>query len=338
MTNKIYKTSLVVTDIFTYEQLQIYCEVYTHTFNRVLDIQFDKMSYGKTREEQLMDINSLLERTKASTKGTRSRKNVEWGIIEQAAKDAFKYFQEWWKRRISSNFTPSLPSHMKSETHFRTSSILKVSKGGYIYFPKFRRIKLQDSSYVPVGSYKNIFVEKKCNRWYISMEAVESTVEHYDLKGSLKVCVNYRGDISFKDKFYLNITRGQKYQEALKRLKTLLRKVRREQESSEPLSKERKIKILQMEREIEWLRFRLENLRISYFQNIVRNIALLSPAELMFSYIAKDNENQSFSSQFFKDSDTVTLLKMIQRKLNSMGTEIKYSSNIKETALEKLNS
>ena len=89
---------------------------------------------------------------------------------------------------------------------------------------------------------------------------------------------------------------------------------------------------------MERLRFRRQNLRTSYFQSIVRDIALASPAELKFIYDSKNNENQSFSSQFFKDSDTLTLMKMIKRKLSSMGTKIVYSENIKEVVLEKLNS
>jgi hypothetical protein len=331
MGNKIYKVALEITDTSTEAHLKYCCEGYEHIFNKVLDILFDKMSYGIAFSEQLMEFNSLLEKVEEDIKEIQKYKKLEEGIVKKAVEASYTYFNKWWYIRITTPNENILPSHMKSTSYFRTSTILKVSKGGFLYFPKYKRVKLRDRNYIPVGSYKNATVEKNCNRWYVVMEAIEASSDSYNLEGNVEVHIDSDGNLAFADKFYSNILRKDSYQEVSKKLRKLAKKAKKERKFSLE-------NVKGIEKDIEWLRFRRQNLRTSYFQSIVRDIVLTSPAELKFIYDPKNNENQSFSSQFFKDSDTLTLIKMIKRKLSSMGTKITYSENIKEVVLEKLNS
>ena len=325
MSNRVYKTVIVAPN-FVYKYLEVCCKKYMHTFNRALDIQFEKMTRGLTHTEQLMDIESLWEQI-----GEHS--NSCHVVLRQATEASLQYFHKWWHLRMSSNQAPMLPSYMKSCSYFKISANIKVLKWGYVYLPKCGRIKLQDSSYIPAGSYKNISVERKCGKWYISMEAVTSTEEVYSLHGRVEVHIDHKGNVFFGNKFYPNVMHLDNYRSVLKKLKRSVKKLKKvSPKSTFEISKRRKISM-----EVDWLRFRKENLKISYFQQITRSLVLLNPAELTFIYNDKNGERQSFSSQFFKDSDTLTLMRMIQRKLMSMGTKTYYSENIKEVVRDELN-
>ena len=162
------------------------------------------------------------------------------------------------------------------------------------------------------------------------MESTEEVLQEYSLSGSAEVRIDHNGCVSFGNQFYPNIIWKDSYKKVSKDLKSLVKKL---QKGNFKYPNERDM----TEKTVEFFRFRKENIKIGYFHQIVRDIASVQPAELSIVYVPKDNERQSFSSQFFKDSQTITLMKMIQKKLTSMGTKISYSDNIKEEVLDRLN-
>jgi hypothetical protein len=80
----------------------------------------------------------------------------------------------------------------------------------------------------------------------------------------------------------------------------------------------------------------MKNIRVLYFQGIVRDILAEEPATLTFVYDPEYNERTQFTSGFFVESGTLSLIKMIRTRMDSIGTKIKYSESIKEEVYKNI--
>jgi hypothetical protein len=292
------------------------------------------MDYGITYEEQLMDLNILSEKVQNVIE---SYGKIEKGIIERAIKAAHSYFHDWWNKRMSTSYKYIPPfSYMRRTNTFKTSTILKVSKGGYIYFPKFGRVKLLENNYVPIGSYKNVIVTREAKKWWVTLEATIETEEVRNLSGELEVHIDFKGNVSFKDKFYPNVIEQENYKKAkvkkMKLFQDLKRKIKLNSYIDE--NREERVKVSKnMRLTKEWIErahYKMKNIQTEYFRKIVRDILTEEPVTLTFVYDPEYNERTQFTSDFFTESGTLKLVKMIRRRMSSIGTEIRYSESIKE--------
>lgn len=342
MTNKLYRVPLEV-DEESFKHLQKCCVAYHKVFNTALRVQENTMDYGLIYKEQLMDLNNLKEEVEKKIKGTKSCDKIEAGIIIKAIEAAYFYFHYWWNKRINSSCEYISPfSYMKRMNTFKTSTVLKVSKGGYVYFPKFGRVKLLESNYVPVGSYKNATVTREAGKWWISFEATVKTEEEHNLSGELEVHIDFEGNISFKDKFYPNVIEQENYKKTKEKQKKLYEGLKRKiklnsyinEEGEEVVNVTNNIKLAKQR--IEKAHYRMKNIQTEYFRKIVKDILAEEPAILTFVYDSGFNERTQFTSGFFVESGTLGLIKMIRTRMSSIGTEIKYSENIKEEVYKNI--
>ena len=76
---------------------------------------------------------------------------------------------------------------------------------------------------------------------------------------------------------------------------------------------------------------------MEYFKVIVKEVLKEEPEVIVFTYDSDIEETQEFSSDFFRESGTLTLIKMIRSRLSGIGTLIRYSYNISEKIYSKLN-
>jgi hypothetical protein len=342
MPNKLYKVQLQVNED-ALKHLQKCCVAYHKTFNTALRIQEKTMECGHTYEEQLMDLNTLMEETQKETEKAKVCDKIEKGIITRAIEAAYFYFHDWWNKRMSISYRYIPPfSYMKRMNTFKTSTILKVSKGGYVYFPKFGRVKLMDNNYVPLGSYKNATVIREAAKWLIKFEATVSTEEEHDLSGELEIHIDFKGNVSFKDKFYPNVIDQENYKKTKEKQKKLYEGLKRKiklnsytnEEGEEVVNVTNNMKLAKQR--IEKAHYRMKNIRVLYFQGIVRDILAEEPATLTFVYDPEYNERTQFTSGFFVESGTLSLIKMIRTRMDSIGTKIKYSESIKEEVYKNI--
>lgn len=340
MGNKIYKVALEK-DEEVEKYFQKCCLSYHKIFNNALDIQQDAIFHGLTHEKQLMKFEDLLEKIEE----VQSSKKIEKGIIEKATESSYSYFQKWWNARMldTKGVMKSLPSYMRKTNTFKTSTILKVSKGGFVYFPKFRRVKLTKSNYVPLGSYKNAKVIREGKIWYISLEAVEKTQgEKHDLSGILEVHISPTGDVSFRDKVYPNVIGKENYKEAEAKQQKLIKSLKKKLEANSYIDDNGE-KVVNFsnsmkltKQKIESSYYKMRNIKIEYFRQIVKDILKQEPEVLKFVYDSEFGEKTQFTSRLFKKSSTWDLVKMIRYRMSSIGTEITYSDSIKEEVYKKL--
>lgn len=330
--NKSYRAVLEV-DEETEDFLKKSCIAYCNIFNTALDIQFEKMSYGLSYEEQLTSLSSLTEKVFQKIEGIPKYERVEKGLIERASEESHYYFQKWWSLRMGTTTASSAPFYMKSKDHFRTSTILKVSKGGYLYFPKFKRVKIIGNR-VPIGDYQNTKVTKSGDEWYAILEDTKEIREECKLAGTLDVFIDPQGNLFFRDKVFPNVIKSEKYEKIEGELKALIKKLKRKINLTGNISKQAKLLI----EDIKNLQFKMKEMKRKYFRSIMSSILKEKPEILNFIFDTQINERQSFSSQFFKDSETLNLMKMISRRMQVAGTEIRCSDSIKEEVNELLNS
>ena len=341
MTNKLYRVPLEV-DEESFKHLQKCCVAYHKVFNTALQIQENRMDYGLTYKEQLMDLNNLKEEVEKKIKGTKSCDKIEVGIIERAVAASYSYFCKWWSDHIKGARRLINMSYMRRTNTFKTSALLKVSKGGYVYFPKFGRVKLLQSNYVPVGSYKNVTVTREAGKWWIKFEAMISTEEEHNLSGELEVHINFKGNVSFKDKFYPNVIEQENYKKTKEKQRKLYEGLKRKiklnsyinEEGEEVVNVTNNMKLAKQR--IEKAHYRMKNIQTEYFRKIVKDILAEEPAILTFVYDSEFNERTQFTSGFFVESGTLGLIKMIRTRMSSIGTEIRYSENIKEEVYKNI--
>lgn len=341
MANKLYRVLLQINED-TSRHLKNCCTVYHKVFNTALQIQRKTMDYGVTHTEQLMSLNDLVKRVQERIKGIQSYNKVEKGIIEEAITTSHFYFHRWWSSHIGGAQRIIDLSYMRRTNIFKTSTILKVSKGGYVYFPKFGRVKLLDKNYVPLGSYKNVVVVREAGKWWIRLEATISTEEKHDLSGELEVHIDFKGNVSFKDNFYPNVIEQENYKRAKEKQDKLYKSLKRKIKLGSYVNeKGRKVvnvsnNIKLTKQRIEKTYYRMKNIQASYFQSIVKSILAEEPSILTFVYDSEFNERTQFTSDLFIESGTLGLIKMIRTRMSSIGTEIRYSENIKEEVYEKI--
>ena len=116
----------------------------------------------------------------------------------------------------------------------------------------------------------------------------------------------------------------------IKKLKKLKRKVN----LTGNISKQAKLLV----EDIENLQFKMKEMKRKYFRGILNSILKEKPEVLNFIFDTPTSERQSFSSQIFRDSETLNLMKMISQRMRIRGTEIRCSDNIKEEVNDLLNS
>lgn len=340
MANKIYRMALVVKEEER-KFLEKCCKTYRKVFNYSMKIQDDIRSHGLTYEEQLMSLSSLESTIFQEIEGSEYFSRIDKGIIQRAIEAAYFNFHKAWNLRTYSNKKGELFHRMKKSSTFRTSTPLKVSKGGYVYFPKFGRIKLVKSNFIPIGTYKNAQIIRENNRWQISLEALEKSQEEHTLHGTLDIHITKDGDILFRDKIFTNVIGNKGYQEANKKRKYYLKVLRdkakvnsyRNHGANAELSKNMK----DIEGLIEKYTVKMKNIKMEYFKVIVKEVLKEEPEVIVFTYDSDIEEIQEFSSDFFRESGTLTLIKMIRSRLSGIGTLIRYSYNISEKIYSKLN-
>ena len=343
MSNRLYRVALK-TDEESARYLHKCCTAYRKAFNASLKVQEKNMHYHNGYEEQLMNLDVLKDEITEETVKIRERYNVENGIVERAVEASYSYFNAWWNQRMCSLIKYIQPcNYMKKTDFFKTSTILKVSKGGYVYFPKFKRVKLYQNDYVPIGSYKNAKVVREGVRWYISFESTIEDEEEHNLSGELEVHIDSKGNVSFGDKFYANVIEQENYKETKAKRRKLIKDFKRKlrlnsyvDETGETVVKiSNKMKLTK--RSIEKAFYRMKYIQVEYFRKIVRDILSEEPAVLTFVYDTELKERTQFTSDLFRESGTLGLIKMIRTRMSSIGTEIRYSDNIKEEVYKKLN-
>lgn len=341
MTNRIYRFPLEV-DNKALKYLQKCCTSYHKIFNTALQIQENTMTLGITYKDQLMDLNNLKEEVEKKIKGTKSCDKIEAGIIERAIAASYSYFHKWWTDHIKGTRRIISASYMRRTNTFKTSTLLKVSKGGYVYFPKFGRIKLVKGTSLPIGSYKNVTVTREAKVWWISFEATVKTEEEHNLSGELEVHIDSRGNVSFKNKFYPNVIEQENYKEAKSKQRKLFKALKRKLAANSHVNEQGE-KVVNIsnnakvtKEQIEKVYYRMKNIQIDYFRKIVKDILAEEPAILTFVYDSEFNERTQFTSGFFVESGTLGLIKMIRTRMSSIGTEIRYSENIKEEVYKNI--
>ena len=331
MPNKTYSTSLKV-DEETFNFLKKCCSSFHGIFNKAIDLQLQKLTHEITRDEQIIDFNSLLEKTTE----TNTYLKLDEGLIKKAVEASHVYFQKWWGDRQANpnSVTPSFPSYMKAKNYFRTSSILKVSKGGYVYFPKFGRVKLAESNYVPIGSYKNVTVALEGSKWYISLESLEESQEKHELSGTLEVHIDEKGNIFFEDNFYSSILESERYQEAFTKWKKLSKKLKRQIEANSSVSEKGTVVVTPSKsmkltkKQLEGTSIRMKNLRRTYYQTIVKDILTKKPQTLVLFYAKKLKKNRTYFNSFLWDDHIFLFVKMLERGIKSLGIEIKFEKEV----------
>lgn len=331
MAGKVYNVLLKV-DKESCDFLKNCCVLYHKIFNTAIEVQFKTMTYGTTYEEQLMSAEKLLEVVYNRVKNFKNYKALEEGIIKRAVLSSNFYFHKWWHHRMTTNDN-RLPSHMKSKDHFSTSTSLKVSKGGYIYFPKFKRIKIVNGTNIPVSSYNNVTVSNEGKKWYVSLEGEVEVHKNDKLSGNLEISIDSAGNVSFEEVSYPNITKNSRFKEALQELKVNLKKIKRQAIKNTKKNMDGRIvtelsnQMKKRREKIQKIHVRLNNLKKEYFKSIVRDIISRKPSVIIFIYSGKGTLN--LNSSFLKNLGTLDMIKMIRAKSNSMNFKIKYSDGIK---------
>ena len=336
MANKIYRMALVVKEEER-KFLEKCCKIYRKIFNYSMKIQDDVRFHGLSYEEQLMSLPSLESTIFQEIEESEYFSGIDRGIIQRAVEAAHFNFHRAWNLRTYSNKKGELFHRMKKLNTFRTSTLLKVSKGGYVYFPKFGRIKLVKSNFIPIGTYKNAQIIRENNRWQISLEALEKSQEEHTLSGTLDIHITKDGDILFRDKIFPNVIGSKGYQEANKKrkyyLKTLRDKAKVNSYGNQGANIELSKNMKDIEDLVEKYTVKMKNIKMEYFKVIVKEVLREEPEVIVFTYDSDVEEIQEFSSDFFKESGTLTLVKMIRSRLCGIGTLIRYSYNISEKNL-----
>ena len=338
--SKVYSTSLKV-DMETFDFLRKCCSSYCGIFNTAIDIQLHEYFYGANRREQIMSYDTLLKKVEE----TNNYLKLDKGIVQKATASSLAHFQDWLTKRLANSIseTSSLPSHMKNKKYFRTSSILKVSKGGYVYLPKFGRIKLAENDYVPLGSYKNVTVTLEGSRWYISLESLEESQEEYELSGTLEVHIDKKLNISFEDNYYSSILEDERYQEAFTKWKKLSKKLKRQIEAN-TIVNEKGNKVLNPSKSMKLTRkqlernsIRMKNLGRTYYQTIVKAILMKQPETLVIHYAEKLRKNKNFYDKRLWNDHIHIFIKLVERGAEVIGAQLEFSEENKEE-IDLLNS
>lgn len=332
-----YKVQLDA-DEDTIKYLRTCCDAYKSMFNAALDVQYERMSYATRKEDQIINSQELVELMLNQAKGFKKYDRIEKGIIERAVKGSNAYFLKWWKRHVNGSKCIKDFSYMRENMEFYTCSVLKVSKGGFVYFPKFKRVKLKKSSTtVPVGSYERVRVFRECGKWYIKFRTVEGIHEECHLSGELKIHINSQGDITVGETQYPCIVRSGRYQEAFRKyrlhLDRIKNKAKAQQESAKKNGEEVKVKLTKQMIKEKYLTekaiVRMKNLVIAYAKDIARDVRKREPVVVMLTCDLNLDKN------LFEKLKISDCLKLTERIIRTMGAKMRFSDHMKKLLSKK---
>lgn len=298
------------------------CLSYRGIYNKAIDIQFYYLSYSK--DHTLVDEETI-EKDIKEFQGVEDwyPKKLDNGIVEGALKKGIKSFRRWWKEKVQSHCssTWTYPRHLSlaKAFHFYTSTHLNVSKGGFVYFPKVGRIKLEESHYVPEGYYKNVKVQFDGKKWRIQFEDLNDEIEKIDfLMESLEVSVDEDGIIYVGEIHFNNIIEGDTYTELSSRLSYLRDKLKEARaESQNDMCKK-------IANNIMYTKTKMKDVKAAYFRDVSKKILNGKPKNLIIRASYDSETLERLDSSYLRASSTEFFLNMLKKKAERMGIKVTF--------------
>lgn len=306
---KRYKTTLVLeeSDNETFNNLS---KIYKRIYNETINIQFKYLSYSYPHK--LMDKDSILNSYSFDNSFKERNLKVDKGIIEKAVELSVLYFHKWWNTKLNTMGTdesiPYTPRHLSFNRgqFFKTSSILKISSKSYLYIPKVGERRLKRLHSVPSGSYKNAKVQFDGKRWVISLESTEEVqpITKF-LRDNLKVLIGNLGTIFIEEETFESITKSKDYLSLNDKLEKAI------EDYQNKKSKER-------DNKIKFLKSKINNLVISYYSHMIKQIVASKPRNLTISTEAI----QDIRSAFHKKSGIFFFVTHLKRRAEELGIKV----------------
>lgn len=306
---KRYKTTLVLEkeDDKTFNSLS---KIYRRIYNEVIDIQFKYLSYSYPHK--LIDKDFILNSYSFDNSFKERNLKVDKGIIEKAVELSVLYFHKWWNSKLdtvgmdkSISYTPRHLSFNRGQ-FFKTSSIFKISSKGYLYIPKVGERRLKRLRSVPSGSYKNVEVQFDGKRWVVSLESTEEIqpITKF-LRDNLMITVGDLGTVFIEEETFENITKSKDYLD----LNNKLEKAVEDYQNKKGKERDNKIK---------FLKSKMNNLVISYYSRMIKQIIASKPRNLTISTEAA----QDIHSAFHKKSGILFFVTHLKGRAEELGIKV----------------
>lgn len=306
---KRYKTTLVLEDNDN-ETFNNLSKIYKRIYNETIDIQFKYLSYSYPHK--LIDKDFILNSYSFDNSFKERNLKIDKGIIEKAVELSVLYFHKWWNTKLNTTggdksvfYTPRHLSFNRGQ-FFKTSSILKISSKSYLYIPKVGERRLKRLHSVPSGSYKNVEVRFDGKRWVVSLESTEEVqpITKF-LRDNLKVTIGDLGTIFIEEDTFENITKSKDYLD----LNNKLEKAIEDYQNKKGKERDNKIK---------FLKSKMNNLVISYYSRMIKQIIASKPRNLAISTEAI----QDIRSAFHKKSGILFFVTHLKRRAEELGIKV----------------
>lgn len=329
---KIYKTKLIVKSKSVNEVLKKMAGVYRQMFNLSLDAQFYKMCHSSSLNTQLLSETTLFNVIKVGEKNYSHIKEVDGGITKRATSNSNYSFRRWYNLRET-----RLPEYLsrKRGMNFGTASNIKVFYD-YISIPKLGKIKLYEKGYIPQGKkYTNVTFSHDGKNWWIALEAhdkleaTEKSVNEF-LCDSLSVYADLKGNLIAGQRVFSNIIEKDNYKAQKNKLKKLTKKLKRQKAENSFIQRSGK-KVIRTSRNMMKTRARvkavlqkMKEIKKDYFRKVATEVARTKPEELQMLSLQDIRKCcQGYLSRYLRESSTLELLNMVQRKAEAMGATLK---------------
>ena len=304
---------------------------YRKIYNTSIDLQQEWLTYSRNPKTNFVPKDTILELLRKLRKDLFPFvKNMDNGIIIAASSQSKDSFKRWFENLSPSSTYrfPKYQSRKKDNLKFKTSGNVKIYYD-HISIPKLGDIKLFEKGYLPQGQkYSNVTFSHDGKDWWISLEA-EASADKAELKGTVIVDFDQKGDVIVNGKALSSITLSSKYLNIERRKKLLEKKLKRQSIANiEATSRGAKTRtsrnMLKNRRAITVLKTKLENLRKDNFKKQASIVARTKPEKLccLSSNSIRKVRNGGLT-RTMREKHTLDLFSTILRKVATVGTVIK---------------
>lgn len=297
------------------EALKELSKVYRKAYNQGIEVQFKHLSYSPDYNNQLIPVERVIDLV---GNYEFSKNKVDFGIIEAGIRDSVEYFHDWWNKRLTTTSMnksiPLTPGHLHSRNgiYFKTTTNLKVSNQGFVYIPKYGRIKIKRLHHIPAGTYKNAKVSFDGVVWDIYLESVidETPIQIEFLRDSLEVLVFENGAVNVEDTTFTSPLEFDWYSKSTREIDKANRMVK----ESKPYSKE----YSSAKSRLSHIKNRLMRQTLAYYKLTVNKILKSKPRNL----IIRGEQLFEHTSKTVKDSKVKMFLQVLKSKAERWGIKV----------------
>lgn len=251
---------------------------------------------------------------------------VDKGIISAAIFTASKTYISHFKWDI----VPDYMSRKKSALKFKTNGNVRIFYD-HIVIPKLGKVKLFEKGFLPQGKkISNTTFSFDGKHWWISFDTEEAEVKNYKSNNfDMYINITKDGTLVVNDcKSYSNILFSKNYKKALKRYQGLLNKSKRQIKQNLEYIGYRKVfrktkNYRKTQVSLAQSKQRLAHMRKDYFKKIAHDLAITKPTRLhVLSEANLAKLKQSYLSRFYRESNTLELISIVENKLRAIGCRI----------------